>query len=719
MTVALLFLVLSPQEEPVRFGRDIQPILSRNCFACHGPDAKNADSELRLDRRERALSAIVPGDPAKSELWRRITASEDRMPPPKSGKKLDSREIALLKRWIEEGAEWERHWAFVPPVRNGAGIDALVRARLEREGLKPSPEADRETLLRRVTLDLAGLPPTLEELGTSETYEQVVDRLLASPRFGERMALEWMDAARYADTHGLHVDSHREMWPWRDWVIRAFNANLPFDRFTVEQLAGDLLPGATIEQRTASGFNRNHMISYQGSSIPEKVRVGYIVDRVNTTAAVWLGLTMGCAQCHDHKFDPLPQADYYRLFAFFNSIAEKPLDGDAGNAAPVLMLDPALQPKVDALAGKKGSPELKQLLRTSPNTMVMAELPRPRETRLLKRGEYNQPGEKVDPGTPGCLPPMAADLPKDRLGLARWLVDPKNPLTARVAVNRLWQMLFGTGLVESSEDFGAQGEFPSHPELLDALAVDFVEKGWDVKAMVRQIVLSATYRQSSKASHAPSNRLLARGPRFRMPAEMIRDSALAASGLLVEKIGGPSVFPYQPPGVWEAVASQEKGKYTAQEYRQGTGDDLYRRSLYTFWKRLAPPPAYSAFDAPTREVCTVRRQRTNTPLQALVTLNDPTFVEAARALAERAMKGHSDEERATIAFRRVLARSPSEAEMSVLLKLRAQRFDPESARRLLAVGESRRDPSLDPVEHAAWTMVASAILNLDEALTKE
>jgi hypothetical protein len=455
--------------------------------------------------------------------------------------------------------------------------------------------------------------------------------------------------------------------------------------------------------------------------------VGYIVDRVNTTATVWLGLTMGCAQCHDHKFDPVSQIDYYRFFAFFNSVAEKPLDGDAGNAAPLLMLDPSLQAKADTLSRKKGSPELKELLRTSPNTMVMADLARPRETRLLVRGEYNQPGEKVDPGTPGCLPPMPADLPATRLGLARWIVDPANPLTARVAVNRVWQMLFGAGLVESSEDFGAQGDFPSHPELLDALAVDFVERGWDVKALVRKIVLSRTYRQTSKASpelarRDPSNRLLARGPRFRMPAEMIRDSALAASGLLVEKIGGPSVFPYQPPGVWEAVASQEKGKYTAQEYREGSGDDLYRRSLYTFWKRLAPPPAFSAFDAPTREICSVRRQRTNTPLQALVGLNDPTFVEAARALAERAMTGATDEERVAIAFRRVAARAPSTAESAILLRLlSAQRrsFDAESARRLLAVGRSPRDPSLDPVEHAAWTMAASAILNLDEALTRE
>ena len=588
--------------ERISFSRDIRPILSQNCFACHGPDRKKADSDLRLDTREGALAAIVPGRPGESELLRRITAAAaaDRMPPRKSGKKLDARQIALLRTWIEQGAAWEAPWSLTTPKRPSlpdvkdsrwprTPVDRFILARLEKEGLRPAPEADRAVLLRRVTFDLSGLPPTLDEVdafladAAPDAYERAVDRLLASPRYGERMAMEWLDAARYADTHGLHVDSHRDMWPWRDGVIRSFNSNQPFDQFTIEQLAGDLLPDATPAQRVASGFNRNHMISYQNSSIPEKVRTAYIVDRVNTTSTVWLGLTMGCAQCHDHKFDPIPQADYYRLYAFFNTIAEKPLDGDKGNAVPLLMLDAAgeaklaeLRRKMAASSDEKLSKELqkqeKEILAKTPNAMVMQEMTKPRETFVLDRGEYDQPRAKVEAGTPGCLPPMAPELPRNRLGLARWLVDPAHPLTARVQVNRLWQMVFGIGLVETSEDFGAQGEGASHPELLDFLAVEFVESGWDLKAMLRRLVTSAAYRQSSKAApdlvaRDPRNRLLARGPRFRLPAEMIRDGALAAGGLLKERIGGPGVFPYQPGGVWEAVASGRAQEYTAQVYR--------------------------------------------------------------------------------------------------------------------------------------------------------
>ncbi|HVE39281.1 MAG TPA: PSD1 and planctomycete cytochrome C domain-containing protein [Planctomycetota bacterium] len=748
------------EESRVSFRRDILPILSQNCFACHGPDRKNASSDLRLDTREGALAAIVPGKPAESEVMRRIATADagERMPPRKSGKKLTSAQVALLRRWIEQGAEWEAPWALtrprrspLPAVRDAAWvrtpIDRFILARLEQEGLRPAPEADRAVLLRRVSFDLTGLPPSIEDVdafladAAPDAYERVVERLLASPRYGERMALEWLDAARYADTHGLHVDSHRDMWPWRDQLIRSFNANQPFDQFTLEQLAGDLLPNATTEQKIASGFNRNHMISYQNSSIPEKVRTAYVVDRVNTTGTVWLGLTLACAQCHDHKFDPIPQLDYYRLFAFFNTITEKPLDGDKGNAVPLLVLDPEGDAKLADLARKAAGSkdekltktlrqQEKELLAKTPSAMVMQEMVKPRLTFLLDRGEYDQPREKVEPGTPGCLPPMAPGLPRNRLGLARWLVDPSHPLTARVQVNRLWQMLFGRGIVETSEDFGAQGDGPSHPELLDTLAVEFVESGWDVKAMLRRLVTSAVYRQSSKVAadalaRDPRNRLLSRGPRFRLPAEMIRDGALVAGGLLRERIGGPSVFPYQPAGVWEAVASGRPKEYTAQVYRQDHGINLYRRSLYTFWKRLAPPPALAAFDAPSREACVVRRQRTNTPLQALAALNDPGMIEAARGLATRTLKEAetADDERITWAFRVVLARRPNAAETAILAGLlREQRRhfagDLRAATSLVEVGETPRDARLDVLELATWTMVSAAILNLDETLTK-
>jgi hypothetical protein len=713
------------QPEPVSFNRDIRPILSQYCFACHGPDRLKAESDLRLDTREGALAAIVPGKPGDSELIRRITTSKasSKMPPRQTGKSLDARQVVLLRTWIEQGAKWESAWALttpkrpaLPAVRSSAWVrqplDRFILARLDAEGLRPSPEADRAVLLRRVSFDLTGLPPTVDEVdafladAAPDAYERVVDRLLASPRYGERMAMEWLDAARYADTHGLHVDSHRDMWPWRDQVIRAFNANQRFDQFTVEQLAGDLLPGATTAQKVASGFNRNHMISYQNSSIPEKVRTAYVVDRVNTTATVWLGLTMACAQCHDHKFDPLPQVDYYRLYAFFNTIAEKPLDGDKGNAVPLILLTEEAEVKID-LGPKKDDKKTKELLAKTPNSMVMQEMAKPRATYLLNRGEYDQPRQKVEPGTPGCLPPMAPGLPRNRLGLARWLVDPSHPLTARVQVNRLWQMLFGAGIVETSDDFGAQGEGPSHPELLDFLAVDFIESGWDVKAMLRRLVTSATYRQTSRVSpevlaRDPRNRLLARGPRFRLPAELIRDGTLSAGGLLKEKIGGPSVYPYQPAGVWEAVSSGRPQEYTAQIYRQDRGDNLYRRSLYTFWKRLAPPPGLAAFDAPSREACVVRRQRTNTPLQALVTLNDPTYVEAARGLATLAFQESGETARIVRMFRGAVARRPTDREVEILRALLREQ------RALFG----------DATDLSAWTMVAAAILNLDETLTK-
>jgi hypothetical protein len=841
-------LAASP-ETKVDYNRDIRPILSNNCFKCHGPDATERQAGLRLDIRAEALKptesgnrAIVPGDAEKSRLVRRIfSAKANVMPPPESNKKLAEGEKQLLKQWIEQGAEYQAHWSFSPPQRPPSptvnnrtwprnAIDYFVLERLEKEGLYPSPETDRITYVRRLTLDLTGLPPTPAEVDDfladtcADAYEKVVDRLLASPRFGERLAVDWLDAARYADTHGYHIDSGRDMSLWREWVINSFNGNLSFDRFTIEQLAGDLLPNPTLDQRIASGFNRNHMINFEGGAIPEEYHTAYIVDRVNTTSTVWLGLTVACAQCHDHKYDPISQKEYYQLYAFFNNVPEKGLDGATGNAAPLLKTPTPLQqkklkelaaamkqieqqlagplPEVEAeqsqwekavrdhqldqfqLPGKdaKGPQAAKKLppsiigilalpaiYRTTfqqaelrayfrgnfsttiktfqdrlgrlqkekvdwekqvPTTMVMEEMPKPRDTFMLVRGQYDKHGEKVPPGVPVSLSSLPRGAPPTRLGLAQWLVDPNHPLTARVAVNRYWQIFFGTGLVKTAEDFGSQGELPSHPELLDWMATEFVHRGWNIKAMLRLMVTSATYRQSSVVTPAlfardPENRLLARGPRLRLQAEFIRDQALAISGALDGRIGGKSVSPYQPPGLWEELASRQDGaKWTAQTYVQSKGRDLYRRTMYTFWKRTSPPPTLVTFDAPDRETCTVRRSRTNTPLQALVLMNDPTYVEASRQLAQRLMiEAGSPEERIVLAFRLATARQPSAGEMKVLRRLfddqwAVFRKDGQAAIKLLAVGESRLNEKLDVAELAAWTTVASVILNLDETVTK-
>jgi hypothetical protein len=774
----------------VDYNRQVRPILSRNCFQCHGPDAEQREAELRLDVREAALApaesgkaAVVPGKPDESGLVKRIfsTRRGTVMPPPDSHKILTDPEKKLLRAWVEQGASYQNHWAFQaprrvePPAVRQAGwvrdpLDRFILARLEREGLAPSPEADRPTLIRRVTLDLTGLPPTLAEVDAfladtrHDAYERLVDRLLNSPRYGERMAIDWLDAARFADTHGYHIDSGRDMTRWREWVIAAFNRNLPFDRFTVEQIAGDLLPGASLDQKVASGFNRNHMITFEGGAIPEEYHTAYVVDRVNTTGTVWLGLTIACAQCHDHKYDPLTQKDFYRFYAFFNNVPESGLDGSKGNASPQIpapdagqraeldRLGAALRAADDAadLQARTTGPTFAALDRIDavkkrrtvleksiPTAMVMAEMGQARDTFMLIRGAYDKKGEKVSAGVPEFLPPLPAGTKTDRLALAKWLVDPVHPLVGRVTVNRVWQTLFGTGLVRTAEDFGTTGEPPSHPDLLDTLAVEFVsprEAGttpWDLKALVRRIVTSATYRQRSSTTHDlvardPENRLLARGPRYRLPAEFVRDQALALSGLLNGEIGGKSVSPYQPPGLWEELMSREDGKnWTAQTYVQGHGKDLYRRTMYTFWKRTSPPPSLATFDAPDRETCTVRRARTNTPLQALVLLNDPTYVESSRQLAERLMRegGTADGDRIAYAFRLATARPPRPEETAVLLDvyrtdLARYRTDPTAARHLLSVGESPRDTLLDPAEHAAWTTVAGVILNLDEVLNK-
>ena len=1030
---------------PIDFNRDISPILSDACFACHGPDAAQRKAGLRFDTKEGAFArtgVIVPGDSSNSRLIKRVTASnpDTRMPPADSGKTLSAKQVELLRRWIDEGAKWNTHWAYVPPKRHEAprvamgswprnAIDNFVLARLEREGLRPSPPADKVTLLRRVSLDLTGLPPTTAETESflndpsPDAYEKCVDRLLHSSHYGERMAMEWLDLARYADTHGYHIDSHRDMWRWRDWVINAFNRNLSFDKFTIEQLAGDLLPNATDEQKIATGFNRNHMINFEGGAIPEEYQVEYVVDRVETTANAWMATTLGCARCHNHKYDPITQNEFYQFFAFFNTVSEEGLDGRTGNAKPLLALpspeqkakleqltaaikaneaslsdkeaasleeqweksrvgkiaesprsdlaahyeldgnfsdatgryrhgravggdptfgsgpvgkgvnfdgdslvsfgsvggfersDPysiavwlrangntpiaalqrianpdtrqgyeflfddfelvgiqrraahltvrlvsqwpnnAIQVKTstrlnvgewyhvaltydgsgkaaglhlyingklhkteiiqDSLSGvlktaaelqvgnkvlgkpfrgsiddlrlyermlegaeieqlaihypiqtilsgvsgkrskeessrvheyflanaapaalQKVFAELKGLRKQKeaidkeiPTVMVMSEMEKPRETFVLGRGDYRNKTDKVSPGVPAVLSALPEGAPPNRLGLARWLVSSSHPLTARVAINRYWQMYFGVGIVKTSENFGVQGEPPVHPELLDWLATEFIRTGWDVKAMQRLIVTSATYRQSSRVTPAllerdPENRLLARGPRFRLSAEMVRDNALAVSGLLNTDIGGPSVFPYQPKGLWDELAFGDG--FSAQSFTPGKGKELYRRSMYTFWKRTVPPPQMTTFDAPDREKCTARRSFTNTPLQALVLMNDPTYIEASRSLAQRAMinGGRDPGSRIEFLFREATARMPSTKEARVLRNLFQQqlshyRVDQKAALDLLGVGESKWDEQHNASELAAWTTVASAILNLDETITKE
>jgi hypothetical protein len=808
----------------VDFSRDVLPILSDNCFLCHGPDAKNRKAKLRLDDEKSAKqprgdsAAIVSGKSAQSEVYRRLTATDpsEVMPPPRTKRKLSPKQVALIKRWIDEGAAWGEHWALTrlvrPPVprlgpladweRNP--IDAFIIARLQKEGLDPSPEASRETLIRRVSLDLTGLPPTPAEVDafvsdpSPQAYEKVVDRLLASPHFGERMSWDWLDAARYADSNGYQGDADRTMWPWRDWVIEAFNRNLPYDEFTIWQLAGDLLPGATREEKLATAFCRNHPINGEGGRIPEENRVDYVMDMAETTGTVWLGLTFNCCRCHDHKYDPLARRDYYRLFAFFN---QTPVDGGGGNpqTPPVIEVATAEQKaqlarleeaarqtaaalehfeqtffprperqaadqsaRADTLpdavkvilklpAAARNPGQLAQLekqwtrdrpdyvkhvrqLRTAieardglsrslPRVMIMENMKKPRETYMLDKGLYDKRGKVVTAGVPARLPPLPAGAPANRLGLARWLVAAENPLTARVTVNRFWQQFFGIGLVKTPEDFGVQGEKPSHAELLDWLAVEFRDSAWDIKRLCRLLVTSATYRQSAKVTPAlherdPSNRLLARGPRFRMPSWMLRDQALAAAGLLVRHIGGTPVRPYQPPGVWEDAT------FGTRQYRQDKGEALYRRSLYTFWRRIVAPTEF--FDTASRQTCWVKQTRTNSPLHALVTLNDTTYVEAARALAERVLTtaGPEPGQRIELAFRLVLARRPTAEEARVLragLERVRREFaeSPEAARKLLRTGESPRNEALDPIDHAAHAALCSALLNLDEALTRE
>ena len=1017
MMIGSSFLTFVSASE-VSFNRDIRPLLSDRCFHCHGPDEAQRKGDLRLDTAEGAMRdhdgvrAVVPGSPDQSELIQRIFTSDpdDVMPPPDSDAALSPAERELFRAWIQNGAEYETHWSFVAPVQPPVPevalqdwvrqpIDAFVLRRLELEGVSPSEEAGKENLIRRVTLDLTGLPPTPKEVDaflqdrSTNAYERLVDRLLQSSRYGERMALDWLNAARYADTNGYQNDQERQMWIWRNWVIDAYNQNKPFDEFTIEQIAGDMLPDATISQIIASGFNRNHRINGEGGVIPEEYRVEYVIDRVETTGAIWLGLTVGCARCHSHKFDPVSQKEFYSLFAYFNNVPENGRDGNRGNATPTisvpvpgmevkvsaveqrvealeatlalntpefleafeswknqtnadiqsqqlnptwqsatvlsaestgdvvfqlledgsrlttgpnpanptytvvlkpgqgtltgirletlthpeltdnglarsvngnfvltefevmekkpgtnephpvkiasaqasysqgnypientidgqsntgwaiygrpnivdtsavftlsepievvegtqfiirmrhdanfnqhavgrfrLSLTSALKPALDGKEGfseailaalnageemtddqhlllmehyrqmspinapvreqlAKAKKDLEQVRKQATTTvMVMEEMEKRRPAYFLNRGQYDQPREEVFPGIPVSLGKLPEGAPNNRLGLARWLVANDNPLTARVTVNRYWQMYFGTGLVKTADDFGAQGEFPSHPDLLDYLATEFIRSGWDVKAMQRMIVTSATYRQSSAVSESlfkldPENRLLARGPRFRLRAEAIRDQALAISGLLEEKQGGPSVKPYQPSGLWEEVAYDKNMRYV-----RGTGDDLYRRSMYTFWKRAVAPPTMVIFDAGGRERCDVARRATNTPLQALATLNDVQFVEAASFLGERMIRegGSSDVERLTYGWRLAVTRQPDAMELSVLQKSLTHYLDhyrnhPEEAKALTQIGEKEHEPS-DAAELSAYTAIANVLLNLDETITRE
>ena len=1016
LTLSLLTLSLcsSSMAEPVRFNRDVRRILSDNCFKCHGMDENTREAGLRLDQAEDAqrvldsgATAIVPGNLKASELIARITSTDPdtKMPPADSGKKLNAAEIETLSRWVAEGAKYEEHWAFAPIQRPAvpqvAGewpqnpIDAFVLQRLDAEQLTPQTEASREALIRRVAFDLTGLPPTLPEIDkflsdpSEHAYLNMVNQYLDTTAYGEHMARHWLDGARYADSNGFQYDTERQMWVWRDWVINAFTRNMPFDQFTIEQLAGDLLPNATPEQKLATAFNRNHPITIEGGVIDEEYRTEYVIDRLTTTATVWLGLTMGCARCHDHKFDPISQAEFYQFMAFFNQVPEKghngfspmlrvasplaagqlqevetelerlqsqlqspPPDLDAslarweaslndrqargwtvlkptafkslhgteltqlpdhsilagapnpaketyeirlktsvegitgirlealtheslpengpgrafnsnfvlsefevavassrepasvepvklasvvadysqenkhvnntingtvagnngwavdgptrkmpatavftaaqpfgsangteivvrlrhetsfgqhgiGRVRLAITTDP--QPSLDAETGfaeiqaildlavaqrsesqrqqvvdyylANVSPERREL-RTRiaglekqrqnlseafPPTMVMQDLPTTRKTFILNRGQYDQPTTEVAADVPAVFPALPEGVEHDRLALARWLIDPQHPLTARVAVNRFWQALFGLGLAKTQEDFGYQSELPSHPELLDWLAAEFIDSGWDVKHMLRLMVSSATYRQAARVSaelyeRDPENRLLARGPRLRLEAEAIRDNALAVSGLLVPRVGGPSVYPYQPPGLWLEINNRPG---YSRKYPQGSGDDLYRRSMYTFWKRSLPSPMLKTFDAPDREFCTVSRSRTNTPLQALFLLQAPQIVEATRHLARRMMTagGAAPQDWIRYGFRLATSRQAEERETEILLRLYEQRLaqftqDAAAAQRMVSVGKSARDATLDPVSHAALTEVARALFNLDEAITK-
>lgn len=737
--------------DSVDYNIHIRPILSDRCFKCHGPDGNARKANLRLDTPEGAMAAlkdnpsahaIVPGDPESSEVYLRISTTDTSqvMPPVKSNLKLNEDEIQLIKKWISQGAVYKPHWAFIPPRQPAVPdvgndewtkneIDKFILSKLEEKNLEPNTMADKERLLKRVSFDITGLPPSLEMQDkflndTSEdAYEKIVDELLAQPQYGEKMAAYWMDVARYADSHGYQDDGLRTMWPWRDWVIHAFNENYSYDKFLTWQLAGDLLPNPTKEQQLATGFNRNHKITQEGGVIDEEYRIEYVTDRTNTFGKTFLALTFECAKCHDHKYDPILQKDYFSTFAFFNQVPEKGLVGDIMVAS---LADP---PKI-----KITSEEVESILSfinkkdtAAVEVMVMQDDSKHRPTYLLKRGAYDAPADRVNVGLPSAIMPFdSTKYGNNRLGLAKWLIDKKNPLTSRVFVNRMWQEFFGRGLVKSSGDFGMQGEMPSHPALLDWLAVDFVNHGWDIKRLIKQLVTSATYTQSTvitkdKLAVDPENVLLSHGPRTRMSAETIRDMTLASSGLLVDEIGGPSVKPYQPKGIWEQATS---GRGVLARYVQDHGDKLYRRGLYSFIKRTVPPPVMLVFDASNRDQCEVNRLRTNTPLQALVMMNDPLVLEASRVFAERLVKENlAAEEAVAKVFRSITCRKPREEELQIFVRYfndEKKRFadKPEQAKQFIRAGEYPHPEAQDVVTVAAMMQVIHTIYNLEESITK-
>jgi hypothetical protein len=746
---------------PVEFNRDVRPILSDNCFLCHGPDRNRRKAGLRLDRRDEALKAeaFVPGNPDESELVARVLSTDpvEMMPPPGSNKSLDARQKEILRRWIRQGAEYQQHWSYEKPVKaptpaGGNAIDVLVRRRLAEVGLTPSPEADRRTLIRRLSSDLTGLPPTPEEVKafvgdtSADAYELLVGRLLASPHFGERMAIGWLDVVRFADTIGYHSDNPRNVWPYRDWVIKSFNDNKPFDRFTLEQIAGDLLPDASTETRVGSAFNRLLLSTEEGGAQPKDYKARMLTDRVRAVGAAWLGQTTGCAQCHDHKFDPFTTRDFYSLGAFFADIREPVIgrreDGmvvasaedektrarlDADVAEARKRLD-ASTPQPDAARAAVVRAERKRRAFAAglPRCLVSVHSATPRTVRFLPRGNWmDETGEVVKPALPHYLPqPDVTGRDLTRLDLARWLVSRDNPLTARTVMNRVWKQFFGAGLARPLDDLGAQGEPPSNPALLDWLACEFMDSGWDVKHMVRTIVTSKTYRQTSAAAPGllaadPLNRELARQSAYRVDAELVRDNALAVSGLLVRKVGGPSVKPYQPDGYWENL------NFPPRRYAADRGDAQHRRGLYTWWQRSFLHPSLLAFDAPSREECCAERSRSDIPQQALVLLNDPTYVEAARALAARVLRECPGRpgDRLIRAWQLVLQRDPRASEAETVRKLLDRhlteyRADPAAARALTSTGVAPTPEGLDPAELAAWTHVARVLLNLHETVTR-
>jgi len=757
-------------DQPVDYRKEVRPILVKHCLSCHGADAAKRKAQLRLDgpdptavAAKRSIPVIVPGDPESSGLYQRVTSDEDsqRMPPPDTeGNPLQPQEILILKNWIQQGAPYASHWSFtvltrpdLPSINTNSWpvnpIDHFVLARLEQKGLTPSAPADPYTLIRRVSLDLRGLPPSPEEVVTfindtaPGSYPRMVDRFLADPAFGERWAGMWIDLARYADSSGYGSDPLRTIWAYRDWVIDAFNQNLSFDQFTIQQLAGDLMDNPSTSQMIATAFHRNTMTNAEGGTDDEEFRIAAVKDRVDTTLQVWMGLTMGCAKCHDHKYDPISQKEYYQFFAFFNQTA----DADHSDERPLLKLADEMVLEKERLIEEQLTKLREQLKKTAeedqealkkqieqiektkpdiPTVPIMKELPSDqlRSTTILVRGSFLDKGAEVTTGVPQAFHPLSPDTPSNRLGIGQWLMNPANPLTARVTANRFWAQLFGSGIVETEEDFGTQGELPSHPQLLDWIASELIASKWNIKSLLRLIVTSATYRQTSRLSPAlltvdPRNRLFTRGPRFRLKAEMVRDQALALSGLLSRKMHGPSVFPPQPPGLWRAAFNGDRTWHTSQ------GPDRYRRGLYTFWRRTVPYPSMATFDAPSREICNIRRIRTNTPLQAFVTLNDPVYVEAAQALARRIVRngGETPEQHAHFALQLCLTRPPESEQIKILIELYESEkafyeTDAVAAQQMATEPLGPLPAGMKKEELAAWTVVSNVLLNLDEVLTK-